>query len=198
MAALTAIVVALAIGVAANFLFLLAIVRRLRLQRPAPPVFDLPSVGMQAPPFSAHDANGNAIDESFYVEHGDAVIAFFSDNCEPCQQAKAELARNPLQVPLLAFIHTGDGSAMQAEFARELTRSGVRAVLLAPGSDLHKRFAVSAFPTLLRLRDGIVVASSIRLDDIRNPTGDGTGPVRQRFFARSANQNSDSNRLVKQ
>ena len=167
MATLTAVVVALAIAVAANFVLLLAIVRRMRLQPSAPPAIELPRIGMQAPGFSAEDADGLLVDDSFYAQHTDAVVAFLSDDCAPCQQVKAELAREPLANPLLAFVHTKDGGPRQHEFAADLARSGARTVLLAPGSDMPRRFSIAAFPTLLRLRDGVVIASSIRLAGIR-------------------------------
>lgn len=167
MAAITAVVIALSIAVAANFVLLLAIVRRLRLQRPAPPAIELPRIGMQAPGFAAEDADGQWIDDSFYSHYGEAVVAFLSDDCVPCQHVRAELARDPLQGPVLAFVHTRDGGPQQSEFAADLARTGARTVLLEPGSDIPKRFSVAAFPTLLRLRDGIVVASSIKLADVR-------------------------------
>jgi hypothetical protein len=99
------------------------------------------------------------------------VVAFFSDHCQPCEQVKAELTRDPIASPFLAFVHTADGGSDQAEFAAGLARTGVRIVLLEPGSDIPRRFSVSAFPTLLRLRDGIVVTSTVKLSEIRRPVG---------------------------
>jgi thiol-disulfide isomerase/thioredoxin len=126
---------------------------------------------MQAPGFIVEDADGRVVDDNFYSEHGEAVVAFFSDDCVPCQQVKAELARDPLSSPLLAFVHTRDGGPQQHEFAAELARVGARTVLLEPGSDMPKRFSIGAFPTLLRLRDGVVVASSIKLAGVRERAG---------------------------
>jgi thiol-disulfide isomerase/thioredoxin len=171
MAVLTAVVIALSIAVGANFVLLLAVVRRLRLQRPTLPPFPLPPVGMQAPSFVAQDADGNPVDDGFYFEDGEVIVAFFSDDCQPCERVKAELARDPIASPFLAFLHTADGGSDQAEFAAGLAHAGARIVLLEPESDIPKRFSVSAFPTLLRLRDGIVVTSTIKLAEIRRSIG---------------------------
>lgn len=173
MAVLTAVVIALSIAVAANFVLLLAVIRRLRMQQPAPPVIALPPVGMQAPSFAAQDADGNLVDNG-YLEDAEVIVAFFSDRCQPCEQVKAELARDPIASPLLAFVQTADGGSEQAEFGAGLARSGARIVLLEPESDIPKRFSVSAFPTLLRLRDGEVVTSTIKLAEIRRSAG---GPL---------------------
>lgn len=171
MAVLTAVVAALSIAVAANFLLLLAVIRRLRLQRPRPQVIELPHVGMQAPSFAAQDTEGNRIDDSFYTEQSEVVVAFFSDDCQPCERVKAELARDPIASPFLAFVHTATGGSEQAEFVAGLVATRARIVLLEPGSDIPKRFSVSAFPTLLRLHDGIVATSTIKPAEIRRPVG---------------------------
>lgn len=171
MAVLTAVVIALSIAVGANLVLLLAVVRRLRLQRPTPPPLPLPPVGMQAPSFAAQDADGNPVDDGFYLEDREVIVAFFSDHCQPCERVKAELARDPIGSPVLAFVHTADGGSEQAEFTVGLARTGARIVLLEPGSDIPERFSVSAFPTLLRLRDGIVVTSTIKLAEIRRSVG---------------------------
>jgi thiol-disulfide isomerase/thioredoxin len=171
MEVLTAVVIALSIAVAANFVLLLAVVRRLRLQRPRPLPVELPHVGMQAPTFAAQDSDGNPIDDSFYFEHGEVVVAFFSDDCQPCERVKAEIARDPIVIPFLAFVQTANAESEQTEFATGLARSGARIVLLETDSQIPQRFSVSAFPTLLRVQDGIVVTSTIKLAEIRNAVG---------------------------
>ena len=179
MAALTAVVVALSVAVAANFLLLLAIVRRLRVQRPAPQAaINLPRVGMQAPAFTATDSTGRAIDDAFFKEAGEAVVVFLSEDCPPCENVKSELVRNPIVDPVLAFVQsTGDGSNL-AQFVAAITETGAQTVIVEKGSDLPARFSISAFPTLLRLRDGVVVASSVKLADVR--TGDATTALAHR------------------
>ncbi len=197
MAALTAVVVALSVAVAANFLFLLAVVRRLRLQRPAPSVIDLPRLGMRAPAFAAQDVDGRTVDDDFYTQ-GDVVVAFLSDDCQPCQQVKAELVRDPLDTPLLAFVYTTAGGTAQAEFAAELGRAGARAVLLEPGSEFHMQFSVSAFPTLLRLRNGVVVAASIKLAEMREQVGTPIETLRQQLVREETGRHANADHLVRQ
>jgi thiol-disulfide isomerase/thioredoxin len=167
MAVLTAAVVALSIAVAANFFVLLAVVRRLRMQRPAAQAIDVPMVGMRIPSFSVEDVDGHAIDEGFCSEHAEAVIGFFAEDCAPCERVRTQLEHDPLQDPLLAFVQPSPGSSYGAEFAVAFAGTGARTVLLDPNSDLRKRFSVSAFPTLMRVRNGVVVASSVKLADIR-------------------------------
>lgn len=167
MAALTAVVAALSIAVAANFLLLLAIVRRLRMQRPAPPQFKMPTIGTRIPAFAVEDVDGQLVDDRFCKEHSEAVVAFFSDNCEPCERVKAQLVRDPLQDPLLVFVQTSTEGSRQAEFVGALAGAGARTILLDRQSDIPQRFSVSAFPTLMRVHDGIVVASSLKLADVR-------------------------------
>jgi hypothetical protein len=197
MAALTAVVVALSIAVAANFLLLLAVVRKLRLQRPAPPsVVDLPRVGMKAPAFAVRDSDGRSIDDGFYPKPGEAVVAFLSDDCPPCERVKAELARDPIAGPFLAFVQTASGGSQQTEFAAALARTGARTVLLKQGSDIPGRFSVSAFPTLLKLRDGIVVASSVSLADVRVPVAN-QDTTHRRLRLPTSNRSAATDRLVK-
>lgn len=168
MAALTAVVIALTLAVAVNFLFLLAIVRRLRLQRPALRTPEMPAVGMQIPAFTVDDIEGHVVDDGFCVEHPDAVVGFFSETCAPCERIKIELITDPLQVPLLAFIHTMGASSGQSDFAKALAEIGARTVLLTSENNIPSRFSVSMFPTLMRVRNGIVVASSVKLADVRD------------------------------
>lgn len=167
MAVLTTIVAALALAVAANFLLTLAVVRRLRLQQPAPQPIAFPEVGMQVPSFSVRGLDGRLIDERFYKEHDEAIVAFFSDNCEPCERAKIELTRDQINEPILAFVRSEDGGSQQDELAAALARAGAQTVALDSRSDVPLRFAVRAFPTFLRVREGIVVASGARLTDVR-------------------------------
>lgn len=197
MAALTGIVVALSVAVAANFALLLAIVRRMRLQREAPSPIDVPRLGMQAPSFTVLDLTGQTVDDSFYSEHGEAVVAFLSDDCQPCERVKAELVRDPIADPLLAFVQTIDGGTEQAEFATALARAGARTVLLEQGSDIPKRFSVSAFPTLLRLHDGVVVGSSIKLADIRDPVASANDTIRQQGSHLSSKKSASADNLIR-
>jgi thiol-disulfide isomerase/thioredoxin len=177
MAALTAVVVALSIAVAANFLLLLAVVRRLRMQQPPPPpMFDMPKVGVRVPAFGAVDVEGETVDDGFCVENSEVVIAFFADNCEPCERLKAQLLRNPLEDPLLAFVQVSAGSGTQHQtFVSALAGLGARTVLIDRDSDIRERFAISAFPTLLRVQNAVVVASGVRLTDVRRQS---SGPLR--------------------
>lgn len=118
MAVLTAVVIALSTAVAANFALLLAVVRRLRLQRPMPPPIALPPVGMQAPSFAAQDTDGNLVDDGFYLEAGEVIVAFLSDDCQPCERVKNELTRDPIASPLLAFVHTVLGGSRRQNSPR--------------------------------------------------------------------------------
>jgi thiol-disulfide isomerase/thioredoxin len=166
LAALTAIVTALSVGLAVNLALTLAIVRRLRLQQAQPSrQLPLPPIGVHAPVLSLKDHEGRPINRSFYMEGG-AVVAFLTHHCVPCDRAKADLLHGPIVGALLVVLQTAP-DLRDEEFVDAVARAGARVVVLDSGSDLPGRFSVRAFPTFLRLRDGVVVASAVRLADVR-------------------------------
>jgi hypothetical protein len=163
-AALTAMVTALSIGLAVNLLLTFAIVRRLRLQQARSSVkFPLPSIGVDAPTFSVEDYKGRIIDDSLYAR-GTAIVAFLTHHCEPCDRAKAELIRRPVVERLLVFLQAAPDASDEAFV--EAAALGGAWVVLDPGSELLERFSVRAFPTFLRVRNGIVVAAGLRPDEV--------------------------------
>jgi thiol-disulfide isomerase/thioredoxin len=166
LAALTAVVTALSIGLAVNLALTLAIIRRLRLQQPQPShQLPLPPIGMQAPVLFLKDHEGRSIDRSFYMGGG-AVVAFLTHHCVPCDRAKTDLLRGPIAESLLVVLQTAP-DLREEDFVNAIARAGARVVVLDSGSDLPGRFSIRAFPTFLRLQDGVVVASAARLADVR-------------------------------
>lgn len=188
MAALTAMVSALFIGLGANLLLTFAIIRRLRLQGAQPSnQFPLPPIGVNAPTFSVPDYKGRIIDDSLYAR-GTAVLAFITDHCEPCDRAKAELIRRPIVEPVLIFLRAAP-DVPEDGFVEAVALTGARVVVLDPDSELLERFSVRAFPTFLRVRDGVVVAASWKpaevLDEAQPAFGDPEPSARWELGPRS-------------
>jgi thiol-disulfide isomerase/thioredoxin len=171
MHALTALVAALIVAVALNYLLTFAIVRRLRLQLPKPRQLDLPAIGVQAPNFRVEDSMGRVVDELFYSVSRDVVLAFFDEGCGPCEVAKQALVRKPLRDPFLAFVRNDGQGSDASDIAKALDSVGATVVLFNAKDNLTETFGVLGFPTFLRLRDGVVEVASHRLDDIRTSGG---------------------------
>ena len=92
---------------------------------------------------------------------GTQLIGFFSTGCPRCASIVADLAANPPEEPLLAFVES-DGTGQAADGLTGLLSTFARVVVFERGSPVIDAFAVKAFPTLLRVRDGVVVISGGR------------------------------------
>jgi hypothetical protein len=113
------------------------------------------------------DVAGRAVDDEFYRRRA-AVVAFFDEECPPCERAKQDLIRTPLGEPLLALVRNGGTGEADGSLARALAETGATVVRFDPDHELVGTFAIRGFPTFLRIRNGVIQAASHKLDDVRD------------------------------
>ena len=169
MAALTAVVTALSVGLAINFLLTLAVLRRLRIQasesRPRADV-GLPEVGVAAPEFAIETIEGQQIDSGSY-ENGAFILGFFAQDCQACERVKAEIDRTPPKDPFVALVRAPlPHQAKGGRLVEDLVDAGASVAVFDPSDNLMERFSIQLFPTLLRIEHGVIVAAGLRLKDV--------------------------------
>lgn len=193
LAVLSSVVAALAVAVGANFLITLAVLRRLRLQvrqRVEDAGISLPASGSLAPTFAVTTTSGDAIDGAGFYRGRSVILGFFSTNCPACERIRAELQRAPLSEPFLAFVRAplpGERRNDSDAFVDAFTRSGALVSTYAEGDGIVENFSIRALPTLLRVDNGVIAASSFRLADIstKPATRDADGSAGGRRLSRA-------------
>ena len=163
---------ALLAGLAALGLFLsLALVRVLRplqtaIEERGIPDKMLPRIGGSIARFRVQMGDGSTVtDEALRI--GTTLVGFFLPHCPSCDRLHARLLAEPSPWPLLAFVvdagpEDPDAQAVMDKFAA-VGRSGLatdevrRAIGL--GDD-------AAFPTLVRIENGILTAAGRRLPQV--------------------------------
>lgn len=101
--------------------------------------------------------------------NGVAVVVFAIPACTGCVDIRQEIADRPLTGSLLYVI--ADGSNVGNEAARQYlasTWTDAAATFVAPGpvADLTSFDRTSAFPTIVIMSDGVVLASGYRFRDV--------------------------------
>lgn len=164
MALLTSVVTALTVIVALQLLITLALVRRVRLIQETAMFhgdssgYD-PAGGSPIGDFREVDEAGAEVTPAAFG--GTSLVAFFSTSCSRCPVVAGELASHPPSEPLLAFIVAeADGSVPPS--LREPLAGLARIVVIGRTSETLHAFGVEAFPTLMRISDGVVVKAGGR------------------------------------
>ncbi|MFD0275217.1 hypothetical protein ACFVHB_15120 [Kitasatospora sp. NPDC127111] len=167
--ALIALAVVLGIATAANLVLTFAVIRRLRtLEEGGTGAPDaLPAVGTAVGGFSAVTTTGAEVTEAD-VADGDAFAGFVMVGCTPCGKLIESLAGGAAtgaDDPL--FFVVGDPESPETRrMAATLAPVG-RVSVVAEKSPATAAFGrISAFPTLLRLKDGVIAAAGHDLDDV--------------------------------
>lgn len=123
--------------------------------------FALPSPGEPVPDFSAGTTAGGRVDST---DLADALIAFFTTDCEACQEVAGELAGGALGGTRKVAIVIGPAAERSAMVDRLAPVADV--VEQGDHQGLAARFGVRAFPALLLTGDGAVRASGHALSDL--------------------------------
>lgn len=167
--ALTAAVVAIAVVVVIDFLLSLAIIRRLRIQGSlGRPEIELPRVGMSIPTFNKESITGDEIDADWIRRQRAALLGFFASSCPACSRLKDDLRKHPPNVPFVAFLRDSQDLEVVDPELRDVLGSLGHVVPFDASTGLTREFDVSAFPTLIRVEDGIVVAAGHNLRAIES------------------------------
>lgn len=167
MIVLIAAVVLLAAVTAGHLLLTFALIRRVReLQNQAatgPRDTGLPEIGTPVGRFSVQPLDGGRLDTEDLAT-GDTLVGFFAAGCAPCETVVADLLETPPAERFVAFVDESE-----AEPTRELATRlrGIAEVAVVPwDSALPAAFKQEGFPTLLRVRDGVVVAAGRKRADV--------------------------------
>lgn len=166
---LTALVLALGVLTGANLLLLFAVLRRLReveqrTSRSAP-ASTVPAPGTRVGDWHVVLADGTSLSAA---EVGPDVTALFlSPGCRPCTELVAELADHPDRVPAgaVAFV-AGDADDPAARQYRTRLPGHIRVAYVENAGGVVEAFGgIAAFPAVITVRDGHVVASGHALDE---------------------------------
>jgi len=167
--ALIAAAVVLGIATAANLVLTFAVIRRLRALEEggtAAPA-SLPAVGTAVAEFSAVTIAGEEVTAAD-VAVGDAFAGFVMVGCTPCGRLIESLADGAVtgaDDPL--FFVVGDPEDPETRrMTAALDPVGRVAVVDEKSSATAAFGQISAFPTLLRLKDGVIAVASHDLDDV--------------------------------
>ncbi|WP_030461677.1 hypothetical protein [Kitasatospora sp. NRRL B-11411] len=171
--ALCILAAALGIATALNLSLTFAVIRRLREieSRPIGPGMDrLPAVGTAIGGFDAGTTAGGRLGRADLAA-GEFLAGFVMTGCGPCADLVAELDRTAaVDTEKTLFFVTGDPEAEEtAALAAKLGRFG-RVVLVGHNSSVTAAFGgVMAYPTLLRIRDGVITHAGTTLDVVARP-----------------------------
>jgi hypothetical protein len=167
-ASATAVVALIALT---NLSLTLALAKRLRLtdHRPvrAGDEFAVPA-GHVVTPFQASTTLGERVTESTFDDRT-TIAAFVSVGCTPCVKVKNEILKSQPSEPLLVFVG-GPDTSTPPELASDLSEAA-DVVWFGEDSAMRDAFAVRAFPTVLKIVNGVVIASGRALRDIQPASG---------------------------
>ncbi|MFI9328326.1 hypothetical protein ACIGZJ_12380 [Kitasatospora sp. NPDC052868] len=181
---LTALIVstvALGLAIAANLVLTFAVIRRLRtLEEGGTGAPDaLPAVGTAVAEFSAVTTYGEELTAAD-VAAGDAFAGFVMVGCTPCGtliESLAGGAATGAADPL--FFVVGDPENPETRRMTAALDAVGRVAVVAEKSSATAAFGqVGAFPTLLRLKDGVITAAGHDLADVVPATAHRTGADR--------------------
>lgn len=160
------VVVALVAG--CDLLLSLALARRVRLlQGLGRPTrnSDPELIGEVVSPFETTALDGHLVNDDRFSQ-GSTLVAFLAAGCEPCVRLKREILASPPREPFVLFASGRDDGGMPA-FVSELAEVAQEAVWTEDGSLVSQAFRIRAFPTVLRVVNGVIVAAGLSFEDVR-------------------------------
>ena len=170
MTLLSAAVVIVGLIAVVDLMFSLALARRIRLvadgdvhrnERPAP----VPAVGHVVAPFETRTVSGDRLTLADFASPSVAVFA--TAGCSPCERLKDAILADPPAEALRVFIYGATGNGLPP-IATELAAISDEVVWMGTDDALPRAFGgVIGYPTLLRVVNGVVVASGTKLGDIQ-------------------------------
>ncbi|HET7012669.1 MAG TPA: hypothetical protein VFI65_02090 [Streptosporangiaceae bacterium] len=156
---LIALVSLLALLAAANLLLTLALARRLaeaeRLAARGPEP-RMPRIGTEVAEFSVPTADGGQLTDA-QLRSGRTLLVFSMSDCGPCAALAEELqhAELPTWLGLLVLVGASEGNRALAA-AKYPVQAQVG--FLPPDGTLTDRFEVDAFPTVVLVEEGSIMA----------------------------------------
>jgi hypothetical protein len=167
--AMTVTSVAIAVlgaATALNLLLTLAVIRRLGDLRSAQRSQHdpgLPAPGTPIGVFDTVDVSGATLSHHD-VASGESRVVFLMSGCGPCADVRAALRRlAPESGRLLVFVAADPMNPETTEILESLPRWARVALTPTAGGPVAAAFHVSAFPAVLKIKDGAVALAATRL-----------------------------------
>jgi hypothetical protein len=152
-----------------NLFILLGVIRRLRTmaatsEQDAQP--ELPTVGATVGAFAVTAIDGTAVTEADLAS-GESMVLMMSPSCQPCKETAAKLAKDRAGLPERTFVLLR-AEPDEPELDAMLTKlAGIGTIATFDGTaGVEDAFGSRGYPTAARIKDGVVVASSIKYADI--------------------------------
>jgi hypothetical protein len=165
--ALLIVVVFVVVLTVGNVLLLFAVIRRLRqLQELVAPPALVPAIGTAVEPFRFDTVDGASVTTDDALAGGPVLVAVLSNTCPACQAMAGEIAAltalSPAPVVLVVADPQHDSSKLLEAF-RGMDRV---ATIGREHPALEALGGITAFPTVLAVRDGKIISSGTRLDKV--------------------------------
>lgn len=164
--ALLVAVVFLAIVTGGNILLLLAVVRRLRqVQDLVAPPLPLPAVGTTVGPFHAETVDGGSVTEGA-LAGGPVLVAVLSSTCPACHGLASALEALAQMSPPPVVLVVTDPQREDSALLQALAGLDRVAAVGRDHAALDAFGGIAGFPTILAVRDGVIVSASTSLDEV--------------------------------
>lgn len=155
-----------------NLLVTLGLVRRIRTfeERGLAAGSSLPTAGTPIPKFEVPIVGGGLMTDG-HLRTSEMILAmFFAPGCVACDRVKAEISDSPPTEPIYAFVtpvpHSDD---LQVQQLAESIQEWAEQVGIAESeSDLVLRLPIQAFPTILAVQEGVVLAAGYDMEHLRS------------------------------
>jgi hypothetical protein len=140
-----------------------------------------PALGQRVAPFQARALDGTAVSEQT-MARGDALVGFVSPGCGSCTEAVQRLrdlgAAGDLRLDGLTVLLFVLGGPVEGDEVAAGLPAGALVVLTQHRGEPSVAFGgIGSYPTLLRLRDGLVTGVGNTLDNALAATAPSGHPV---------------------
>jgi hypothetical protein len=160
----------LAVFVVVNLILTIGLIRRIRTMAQegssAPEIASKPQPGKRLGHFAVTTSEGRRFTERDLAT-GSHLVAFLSPTCPSCRAIKDQMAAGLAGESMVVFIAAFGDEQVAAEMVRALTPVAV--TTLMADESAAEAFGSSAFPTLVRVVDGVITESGHRIDDLSRP-----------------------------
>ncbi|WP_406039825.1 hypothetical protein OG799_29695 [Micromonospora sp. NBC_00898] len=163
---LSAIVAVVGIVLAGNVVLTLALARRMKElensggSRHGDP---FPARGTRVGRFAAVDLDGTTLTNQDLLE-GVTFAAFLMPGCGPCEEVRSALhGLSPQQGQLMVFV-AGDAANPETQKIVGSLPDRARVLVASAAGDLFSAFGVTAFPTVMKLVNGVVEMAASRVE----------------------------------
>lgn len=175
-ATLTAAIVLIGTMTVLNLLLSFAIIRRLRAAEAAaiwtPRGEDMPEPGTRVGAFSVTTVDGARLTERDLAD-SDGLVGIVQAGCAPCGSFLERVERGEIRLPREAVLFVARSDLADHEpYVRRLRTHAQVVVTSVDSPELRAFGPVPAFPTFLRLTNGVIAAADHRVERVLHLAAD--------------------------